>query len=476
MIDVVTSEDKNYVSGKIKGIDVGVEGKHNIRVKLARVFDWFDQAFWIDGIGIFSKGIMNYSIQNTFEKGIYIVLCVSLNEEVICGRENDNSHILGSFCIGGSLEKNPIDLYKFIVETRERKFNEPKGDYQTPGTVPYNVFIFAKNIYAQTVAQYCDVEIYPYDYLTMESETNYINKFFKHFPGIDINVHKEKFEREIPAAGFCVNNIYASSYDEAQQYALRQVEILNSIYTVLLRSHGEFFASLVFNTKEKITRISMLDTRYKGNLLLLAEQGFNIKHFYKYLSTSNSYLQVYLKLLNEAMNETNPMLQYYRFWNIAEGIASKKQYQLKKMKKWDGSSVISKGKEILIGDTALNIVFELYRDNFGNVSDTDFVAGIENVSRTKEFLSICYQRRNCCAHQGTCYSGDNKVCDKNDKVKCLCRQSFIINKEEPLGFQDKILRKLQDTVFQIVLNELLRESGDVKKETDLVDYLIKQNP
>ena len=212
----------------------------------------------------------------------------------------------------------------------------------------------------------------------------------------------------------------------------------------------------------------MLDTRYKGNLLLLAEQGFNIKHFYKHISTSNSYLHVYLKLLNEAMNETNPMLQYYRFWNIAEGIASKKQYHSRKMKKWDGSSVIGKGKDVLIGETALNNVFELYRENFGSISDKDFAAGLEKISKPKEFLSVCYQRRNCCAHLGTCFSADGKICDKNDKVKKLCKESFIVNKEEALGFQDKILRKLQDTVFRIVLNELITESGEVKKETDLV--------
>ena len=470
------SEEKICLNGTVGGIALDIVGKHNIKLKMAKVYDWFDQAFWVDGLGDFSNGMLNYSISNSFEKGLYIVLCVSLKDEVILGRENDNSRIIGAFCVGGGLDKNPIELYKFIVETRDRKFNEPEGNYQAQGTESYNVFVFAKNIYAQTVAQYCDVEIYPYDYLTMESETNYINRFFKHFPGIDIIVHKEKFEREIPAAVFCVNNIYASSYDEAQEYALRQVEMLNSIYTILLRSHGEFFAALVFNTKEKRTRISMLDTRYKGNLLLLAEQGFNIKHFYKHISTSNSYLHVYLKLLNEAMNETNPMLQYYRFWNIAEGIASKKQYHSRKMKKWDGSSVIGKGKDVLIGETALNNVFELYRENFGSISDKDFAAGLEKISKPKEFLSVCYQRRNCCAHLGTCFSADGKICDKNDKVKKLCKESFIVNKEEALGFQDKILRKLQDTVFRIVLNELITESGEVKKETDLVDCLIKENP
>ena len=191
------SEKKICLNGTVGGIALDIVGKHNIKLKMAKVYDWFDQAFWVDGLGDFSNGMLNYSISNPFEKGLYIVLCVSLKDEVILGRENGNSCIIGAFCVGGGLDKNPIELYKFIVETRYRKFNEPKGNYQVQGTEPYNVFVFAKNIYAQTVAQYCDVEIYPYDYLTMESETNYINRFFKHFPGIDINVHKEKYEREM---------------------------------------------------------------------------------------------------------------------------------------------------------------------------------------------------------------------------------------------------------------------------------------
>ena len=464
--------DEEKFTGKILNVNLNIIGLLPIRLKIARVYDWYDQAFWIDGQGVIQNYVLEYKFTKNLERGLYILLCVRYGEEIVIGNENDNTHILGAFIVKGDSSKNPLDAYKFIRETRELKFNEPKGNYKIQGNTPFNVFVFAKNLYAQTTAQYCDVEIYPFDYLTMESEVNYINRFFKCFPGINIDVKKDKFDKSIPAAVFCIRNIYASSYEEAEEYALKRVEMLNSVYTVLLRSHGTFFATIVFNPTEQLSRINVLDTRYKGNLLLLAEQGFNIRHFYKHISTTKSYMQVYLKLLNEAINENNRMLQYYRYWNIVEGIASKKKYHLQTMKKWDGSIVKHKGRELLIENKALDIVFELYRENFGSISDADFVKEIEEISKSKEFLSVCYQRRNCCVHQGACYSTDSKVCDSSDRVKNLCKTSFIICKNEPLGHQDKILRKLQDTVCQIVLNELKRESGTVRQETDLVDIII----
>jgi len=218
----------------------------------------------------------------------------------------------------------------------------------------------------------------------------------------------------------------------------------------------------------------MLDTRYKGNLLLLAEQGFNIRHYYEYLNKDNNYLTVYMKLLNEAKNEENRMLKYYRYWNILEGIASLKRYANNSMKRWDGTTIYNKnGNEIQIGTEALNIVFELVRNNFVETSEENFLSNLDNVKSVKEFLGICYQRRNCCAHRGECYYTDKEICVEAKNSMKLCKDSNIIYKEEPIFLQDRILRKLEEISFHIVLNELNSKAGSLKKQINNVYNLLK---
>ena len=66
--------------------------------------------------------------------------------------------------------------------------------------------------------------------------------------------------------------------------------------------NGKILETDVTIAKNDLSKEEIEETRYKGNLLLFAEQGFNIKHYYEYLNRENSYLTVYMKLLNEARN------------------------------------------------------------------------------------------------------------------------------------------------------------------------------
>ena len=248
-------------------------------------------------------------------------------------------------------------------------------------------------------------------------------------------------------------NIMALDYEQAKEYALKKADILNNIYTTLLGSHGTYFAVITLNKKEKMSQISILDTRYKGNLFLWAENGFNIRQYYKYLNKENGYLTVYMKLLNEAKNEENRMLKYYRYWNILEGIASLKNFKKMKMKKWDGTIVCNKkGQELDIGEEALNNVFELIRSNFSKKSEMEFLGKIEYIKSVKEFLNICLATK--------------------DKM-CNCKKNNIIHIEEPIPFQDIILRKLQEITTQIILNELNKNTGQIIKEDIIVESLLK---
>ena len=168
------------------------------------------------------------------------------------------------------------------------------------------------------------------------------------------------------------------------------------------------------------------------------------------------------------------MLKYYRYWNILEGIASLKNFKKMKMKKWDGTIVCNKkGQELDIGEEALNNVFELIRSNFSKKSEMEFLGKIEYIKSVKEFLNICYQRRNCCAHRGNCYSQDKNICLATKDKMCNCKKNNIIHIEEPIPFQDIILRKLQEITTQIILNELNKNTGQIIKEDIIVESLLK---
>ena len=90
------------------------------------------------------------------------------------------------------------------------------------------------------------------------------------------------------------------------------------------------------------------------------------------------------------------------------------------MKKWDGTIVKNKkGKVVKIGNQSLDRVFELVRLNFSNKKDSEFLYDIEGLTKVKDFLSICYQRRCCCAHKGENCIADNNKCASVAEKKCL---------------------------------------------------------
>ena len=156
---------------------------------------------------------------------------------------------------------------------------------------------------------------------------------------------------------------------------------------MLLKSHGHFFAAITMNTTKEISRLNIFNTRYKGNLFLFADQGHNVLHFYKSLSNKQSYINVYIKLLNEAIDEENRMMKYYRYWNILEGISEHYNLDNNDMKKWDGTIVKNKkGKVVKVGNQSLDKVFELVRLNFSNKKDSEFLYDIEGLTKVKDFL------------------------------------------------------------------------------------------
>ena len=474
MLDKSNFLSMEYISGRIK-YEKNIDDTTLIFI-IAHVYDWYDESIRLEGSYKIEENSLVFKINNGLESGLYEILSIEDTKgNIIAGNKNNNIHPLDVFSINYSEEKDVINKNKKIHQNRDDFFNKPKYICNKENAIPFDVFIFCKNIKIDVNAQYQDIEVIPYEYLKMTSEVNYINSFFKNKVDIQLTVNSKNFENEFPSVVFHMSNIMALNYEQAKEYALKKVDILNNIYTTLLGSHGKYFSVITLNKKEKMSQISMIDTRYKGNLFLLAENGFNIRQYYKYLNENNSYLIVYMKLLNEAKNEENRMLQYYRYWNILEGIASLKNFTNSKMKKWDGTIVVNKqGKDINVGDEALNIVFELIRIKFSKSAEKDFLGKIENIRSIKEFLKICYQRRNCCAHRGECYKNNKNICLSTKDSMCICKKNNIIHEEDPIPFQDRVLRKLQDMTTEVILDEIRKNTGKIIKEDTEVLRMLKQ--
>ena len=165
------------------------------------------------------------------------------------------------------------------------------------------------------------------------------------------------------------------------------------------------------------------------------------------------------------------MMKYYRYWNILEGISEHYKLDNNNMKKWDGTIVKNKkNQSVKVGNQSLDKVFELIRINYSNKKEIDFLGDLEGLAKVKEFLSICYQRRCCCAHNGENCINDSDRCTNEAEKRCL--KYNVIHKDEPLGFQDKLLRKLEDLVMDILRIELKKETGESFKINEYVNKLL----
>ena len=469
-------EKENYGNGETISCSIQLtndiaDGQYEVIIVLTKVFDWFDESIKIINKCEIKNNTLSFSFINNLETGLYTFIKVEEKNNIFSVGNNSNENLLGAFKVNGN-NKNSIEQYYNIYNMREKNFNRIKDISKKPDAELYSVFVFCKNILVSTVAQYDDVEVIPYDYLKCKSELEYINSFLENVTSLKIVFKEDKFDSSFPCAVYLIKNIKADSYDEAEEYAVSKISLLNNIYTVLLKSHGHFFALVTLNESQKISRLKILNTRYKGNLLLFADQGHNTLNLYRKLFDTNSYLNVYIKLLNDAIDEENRMMKYYRYWNILEGIAEHYNFDNNDMQKWDGTIVINgKGENVKVGTESLNRVFELIRVNYSSKKEKDFLGNLDGLVKVKDFLSICYQRRCCCAHKGENCINDSSKCNK--KTEQMCLKYNIIHKENPLSFQDIILRRLEDVVIDILKTEINSEVGKSDKIDEYVSKIIK---
>lgn len=441
-----------------------------IKVEIVKVYDWYDEVEYLEGFCNKKDDLFQIECENKLCQGLYLILCLKNHEGVvIAGKSHDSTQLLDAFTVKGTSDKSPVDMYQSLVNNRKHLFNLPKNDFENNEASPFDIAIFCKNTNADVRVMYGDIELIPYNQLSLGNEIEYLNAFLSD-EGYVLNYDKNKNGSKLPSAVLRIANVFACTDDEAVDFALKKAELINNLFTLMMQGNGSFFAVVVFDKNKQAAQLRPIQPHYVGNLLKWINQGHFIRTYYDAMKDTNTYLKLYIKLLTDAMNEEDQMIKYYRLWIVLEGIAGLKKYDNEVMKKWNGEIVTNKkGDPILIGSESLNIVFELIRRSA--LFSEEFFK-VEKITTPKEFLSICYQRRCCSAHHGSCVLDDPLICNSEKQEMKRCNENRIIHGNPRDVFTDHILWNLQQLTFSIVKQEIEHEFGKVKKEDEIVLDLI----
>lgn len=408
-----------------------------------------------------------FDLNNVSVGDIFIITQVILDDVYIIGEKNTD-YPIGFIVIDANNNlENAEKLFKLNRKMREDIFNLPIGDLSENNN--FQIMLFCKDIYIESCAQYGQIEIIPYKNLDYEGELKYINNFFEYIKStLDIKLNQDDILESHfrPSAVINIPNIKASNIERAEEISIEKASILINIFSLLRKSHGSIFAIFV-NCKNKSAHyLKFLDGEYRGNLItgtLGREYGELIRSYYEVLEKKPSDINIYIQLLNDYIKENNIMMKYYRLWEIIEGYSRKKNISNQVSKDWNGTIIKNKkGKKIQIKE-AKQYVFEIFRQNFNNITEKDFLNGLDNIETIQDFLSIWYQRRNCCVHQGGCFKDNVNICDVNKKQYWMCKNNKI--KVNSI-LEDIILNKAEECVFEII-NKDLAKLCDAKK----IDYI-----
>ena len=161
---------------------------------MCKVYDWYDASFNMKVEATVSNNVLSFILPNSFDKGLYAVISITIKDTVVYGKANDNENCETVFLIS---EKsiNALSLYRKILKERDSYISKPKFRIEDKSASSYDVFLFIKNLDISYNAYYDTIQVYPYDYLRCTSEIEYINEFIQKNTNINIVVNQEYFEK-----------------------------------------------------------------------------------------------------------------------------------------------------------------------------------------------------------------------------------------------------------------------------------------
>ena len=466
----------NYSSNEIIDIQAdnvsSTQYRGDMQVLLIRIYDYYDESFWVSAQGSVENGLLTCNITSPLERGLYALSCIREKETgaFIYGNEDadntDRWYASGVFSVDmGGTEERYRSVVEYIQKYREDMLSVIKVEDQPVGTDIFDVFVFIKNIKVKTVLQYGDIELIPYREFVCLSEVSLIDSYMQEL-GIQLNFDRYMNSNVRPTAIARVSNIQSGDGLKAEKYAIRKTEYLCYLYSFLTHGNGEIFAVVSLNKSNQTSRMEIINPHYTGDLLLLGDQGFYIRHLYENLNADNPKALMYLKLFSEAMRDMERLSRYYRLWMTLVTIAEGKSYNTKVKYNWDGSISEQKDKDPFSYDKLA--VFELLRDTFSSEDKEQRRFRVASITNVEDFILVCYQRRCCYAHHGECNINNDTICKTKDIHK-LCKSHTKKDLNYSSVFDDPVLMCLESIVNEIISRELLLCMGKSKKEQVLIE-------
>lgn len=441
-------------------------------LELIRVYDWYDTRLMINMNCNIVNGILHVDLDNKLEKGLYLLCSISINDTtVILGkREKEGFSVITSFYTGRDFRVSQQvlhDSYFKVIEHREEVFIENKGDLENGNTL-FDCYAFVKNMKTDSIIQYGDIEVIPFDEYKALSESQMMDSFFTR-RGIPFDYSSE-IKCGFGSVIYMRNVLSDDKGDYAKKLIHKKAGIITNLFSLSNHDNCQIISTVIHNLSTGIYYINIDDPHYQGNLLRLCNQGFAIREEYRYLLENETNLNVFVKLFNEAEVEKDVQATYFRFWTLLEVMAEAHDIKDEDMTRWDGTVVISKNGHNKRIETSLDAVFELVRINYSEKNTKDFIK-MASITDVREFLSVCYQRRCCYAHRGSCSSGNENMCDSNIREMSRCKASLA---EKKGRINDPVLTRLEQLVRELIYKEIDQHIDIKRKDTEYLEGLLEQ--
>ena len=444
-------------------------------IKIVQVTDWYDHTIECKTKCVIESNILTVSLHANIENGLYLLQAISIetNDNIIA-IDSDKLYLAEAFTLGIDTDKTQEelkDIYHKVVRRRDELFEEPKGNV-TNGDTQFDCFIFVKNINPISILQYGDIEIIPFNEYRYYSEAKMIDAFFAQItPGFD---YSSTLKGEFGAVIYMKNVLAQNEYKEAIDYALNKADILVNLYSLLNRDNAQIIASVVQKVGTDQYWINVVSQRdlYQGNLLRLGDFGYSLRNQYTYLSNNDTNINVYIKMYNEAVKETDRMAAYYKYWSLIEVIAECEGIVGDDKKTWDGSTISgrdSMNKKIL-SNNVVDVVYELLRRRFSSEL-SEYYFRLKGPANVEDFLKVAHQRRNCYAHRGKCDFNNPLACNYSKTNPKLCKDNMT---EKITKNSDQILMQLEDIVRRLIYSEINKVITPAEDISKFVDSILKK--
>ena len=64
----------------------------DISIQMCKVYDWYDASFNMKVEATVSNNVLSFILPNSFDKGLYAVISITIKDTVVYGKANDNEN------------------------------------------------------------------------------------------------------------------------------------------------------------------------------------------------------------------------------------------------------------------------------------------------------------------------------------------------------------------------------------------------